>query len=68
MDPIDGSETLSGLTVPKDVIIESVAERILLQENPVAVLDNNKNVVGSVRPSKLINVLFSNNSKILVES
>ena len=63
MDPIDGSYNLGELTVSKDAIIESVAEKILIQNDPVAVLDNNNNVIGIVRPSKLINVLFRNNSR-----
>jgi glycine betaine/proline transport system ATP-binding protein len=63
MDPVDGSDNLGDVTVHKDAIIESVAEMILLQENPVAVWNDENNVVGTVHPSKLINVLFSKNSR-----
>jgi len=63
MDPIDGSANLGDVIVHKDAIIESVAEMILLQENPVAVWNDENNVVGTVHPSKLINVLFSKNSR-----
>jgi glycine betaine/proline transport system ATP-binding protein len=62
MDPIDGSANLGDVIVHKDAIIESVAEMILLQENPVAVWNDENNVVGTVHPSKLINVLFSKKS------
>jgi glycine betaine/proline transport system ATP-binding protein len=63
MDPIDGSANLGDIMVHKDSVIESVAEMILLQENPVAVWNDENNVVGTVHPSKLINVLFSKNSR-----
>jgi len=35
-----------------------VAEKILSQENSVNVLDSNNNVVGSVKPSKIIQTVF----------
>jgi len=58
MDPVNKSETLSDLKISKDAIIETVAEKILSQEKPVAVIDSNNKVVGTLYPSKVIHVLF----------
>ena len=57
-NPVNKSETLSDLKIYKDVIIETVAEKILSQEKPVAVIDSNNKVVGTLYPSKVIHVLF----------
>ena len=58
MDPIDPSEQLSDLSVSKDAMIETVAEKVLIQEKPVAVIDANNKIVGAVHASKVIHVLF----------
>ena len=58
MDSLDNSEKLSDTKVSKDAIIETVAEKILNQDKPVAVIDSKNNVVGVVRPSKVINIVF----------
>ena len=58
MEPVSDSKNLSDLKVSKDVIIETVAEKILSQEKPVAVIDSNKKVVGIVKPSKVIHTVF----------
>jgi glycine betaine/proline transport system ATP-binding protein len=58
MDPVNKSEQLSDLKISKDVLIETVAEKILVQEKPVAVIDSNNKVVGVVHSSKVIHVLF----------
>ena len=63
MDPVDTSEVLSDLKVSKDAIIETVAEAVLGQEKPVAVIDADNNVVGSVRASKVIHVLFGSRAE-----
>ena len=63
MDPVDNSEKLSNIKVFKDVIIETVAEKILNQDKPVAVIDNNNVVIGVVRPSKIINIVFGGKSE-----
>ena len=46
------------ISVSKDAIIETVAEKILSQENSVNVLDGNNNIVGSVNPLKIIQTVF----------
>ena len=63
MDPIDPSERLSDLKVSKDAIIETVAEAVLGQEKPVAVIDADNKVVGAVHSSKVIHVLFGSRAE-----
>ena len=65
MDPVDTQEVLSDLKVSKDAIIETVAEAVLGQEKPVAVIDadNNNKVVGAVHASKVIHVLFGSRAE-----
>ncbi len=63
MDPIDRSEELSDLRVSKDTIIEFVAEAILSQDKPVAVVDADNTVVGVVHASHVISVLFGGKSQ-----
>jgi len=58
MEPMSDSKNLSDLKVSKDAIIETVAEKILSQEKPVAVIDANKKVIGIVKPSKVIHTVF----------
>ena len=58
MDPVDASEEVSDFKVHKDAIIETVAEAVLTERKPVAVLDENDNVVGTLHSSHVINVLF----------
>ena len=60
MDPISGEENLSEFKVSKDAIIETVAEKILNQENPMPVINSNEEVVGIVKRSKVIQVVFGN--------
>ena len=64
MDPIvDSSEELSDLTVSKDAMIETVAEVVLSEQKPVAVVDANNEVVGTVHSSKVIHVLFGSRAE-----
>ena len=58
MEPMSDSKNLSDLQVSKDAIIETVAEKILAQEKPVAVIDSDNKVVGVVKPSKVIHTVF----------
>jgi glycine betaine/proline transport system ATP-binding protein len=60
MDPISGEINLSEFKVSKDAIIETVAEKILNQENPMPVINSNEEVVGIVKRSKVIQVVFGN--------
>jgi len=58
MEPMSDNKNLSDLKVSKDAIIETVAEKILSQEKPVAVIDANKKVIGIAKPSKIIHTVF----------
>ena len=58
MEHMDDNQNLSDLKVSKDAIIETVAEKILSQDKPVAVIDNNNKIVGTVKPSKIIHTVF----------
>ena len=58
MDPSSKGEKTNAISVSKDAIIETVAEKILSQEKPVNVLDSKDNIVGSVKPSKIIQTVF----------
>ena len=58
MEPMSDNKNLSDLKVSKDAIIETVAEKILSQEKPVAVIDSNKKIIGIVEPSKIIHTVF----------
>ena len=58
MDPITDEQNLSDFKVSKDAIIETVAEKILSQEKPIAVTDSNQQIVGIVKPAKVIHVVF----------
>ena len=64
MDPIDSSEELSDLQVSKDAIIETVAEEVLSQQQPVAVTYVDNNVVGAVHSFKVIHVLFGSRAEL----
>ena len=58
MDKSINEKDKNMISVSKDAIIETVAEKILSQENSVNVLDANNNIVGSVKPSKIIQTVF----------
>jgi glycine betaine/proline transport system ATP-binding protein len=58
MDPFNKSEPLSDLKISKDAIIETVAEKILNQEKPIAVIDSDNKVVGVLHATKVIHTLF----------
>ena len=58
MDTTIKEKNTNNITVSKDAIIETVAEKILSQEKPANVLDSNNNIIGSVKPSKIIQTVF----------
>ena len=51
-------DNLGDIKVSKDDIIENVAEKILTQEKPVAVVNENNEIIGSINPAKIINTVF----------
>ena len=58
MEKVPEGQSGSGITVSKDAIIETVAEKILSQDKPVNVIDKDNKVIGSVKPSKIIQTVF----------
>ena len=58
MDTSLKGQEKSNISVSKDAIIETVAEKILNQDKPVNVLDADNKIVGSVKPSKIIQTVF----------
>jgi len=62
MDPVDDNSDLSDLQVSKDAIIETVAEDVLSQQKPVAVLDDKGNTVGLLNCSTILHILFGDRS------
>ena len=54
MDPVDEKAELSDLQVSKDAIIETVAEEVLSQQKPVAVLDDDGKTVGLLNCSTTV--------------
>ena len=62
MDPIDENAELSDLQVSKDAIIETVAEEVLSQQKPVAVLDDDGKTVGLLNCSTILHILFGDRS------
>ena len=63
MEPINSSEHIGDLRVSKDAIIETVAEAVLNESKAVSVVDADDRVVGILRPSKVISVLFGGQSQ-----
>ena len=62
MDSFGGNEELSDLQVSKDAIIETVAEEVLSQQKPVAVLNKDGKIVGVLNCSTILHVLFGDRS------
>ena len=58
MDPFEDDQDLSDLQVSKDAIIETVAEEVLSQQKPVAVLDKEGKIVGVLNCSTILHILF----------
>ena len=58
MDPPNSSEELSDLRVSQDALVDSVAENILGEEKPVAVVDADNQIVGILHSSHVVKVLF----------
>ena len=63
MDTISDKENPSNISVSKDAIIETVAERILNQDKLVNVINKDNKIVGSVKPSKIIETVFGKGKK-----
>ncbi|MCP4469991.1 MAG: betaine/proline/choline family ABC transporter ATP-binding protein [Gammaproteobacteria bacterium] len=62
MEPVSDSEQFGDLKVSKDAIVETVAEAILSQDKPVAVIGDNNETVGTLHASHVLNMLFGGKS------
>ena len=60
MEAIDTvpADAFGTIKVEKEAIIESVAEEVLNEEKPVAVVDKNRRTVGVLRSKTIIHILF----------
>ena len=58
MEKSSAEQSASNISVSKDAIIETVAEKILSQDKIVNVVDKNNKSVGIVKPSKIIQTVF----------
>ena len=60
MEAIDTvpADAFGTIKVEKEAIIESVAEEVLNEEKPVAVVDKNRRIVGVLRSKTIIHILF----------
>jgi glycine betaine/proline transport system ATP-binding protein len=58
MDPLEPGQDFSDIHVPKDAVIETVAQSVLTAAKPVAVVDEAGAIVGVIHASKVISILF----------
>ncbi len=58
MDEIGTESDFSEVRVPKDAVIETVAEAVLNEPKAVAVIDDNDNMVGVLHRKSIIHILF----------
>lgn len=66
MDTYQPGGAVSDVKVPKDAIIEKVAEAVLNAAEPLSVVDDAGEIVGTVHASKVVNVLFGKRSESTV--
>ncbi len=62
MDAYSPTDIVSDIKVPRDALIESVAESVLNANTPVSVIDEAGEVVGTVHQSKVVKLLFGSKS------
>ena len=58
MDEIGGESEMSDLKVPHNAVIETVAEAVLNDPKPVAVIDDNNETIGVLHRKSIIHILF----------
>ena len=64
MEPVNPADTFDDISVSKDAVIETVAEVVLNSSKPVSVVNSAGEVVGAVRASKLVSLLFGGHSQV----
>ncbi len=62
MNAYDPAEDIADLKISKDAIIETVAEVVLNSDKPVSIVDSTGQIVGMVRSSDVVNLLFGGRS------
>jgi glycine betaine/proline transport system ATP-binding protein len=68
MDEVGNDSNLSDLKVPHNAIIETVAESVLNDPHPVAVIDDNNQTIGVLHRKSIIHILFGKKEKTLSTS
>ena len=58
MDEVGSDTDLSDLKVPHDAVIETVAEAVLNDPKPVAVIDDKNHTIGVLHRKSIIHILF----------
>ena len=64
MEPYVAGKELSDLEVSGEDIIATVAEEVLNDERPVAVVDENDKVIGILHRAKVVSTLFGDNASV----
>ena len=68
MEKYDINTDLSDITVSKNAIIDTVAERVLSEQKPVAVLNEQGDIVGIVNSKMIIQIMFGETSNLPVNN
>lgn len=68
MGKYDACAEMSDITVSEDAIIETVAEPVLTEHNPVAVTDAEGRIVGVLNSNIMIDVLFGDTHSVPVNN
>jgi glycine betaine/proline transport system ATP-binding protein len=68
MEEYDATATMSDVTVSANAIIETVAGSVLTEQNPVAVIDAEGNIVGALNRNIMIDVLFGETNSMPVNN
>ena len=68
MEDIDDASDLSDLRVPKNAIIETVAEAVLNEKKPTAVVNENNEVIGVLRRRTILHILFGDSADSIISN
>jgi len=68
MEEYDATAKMSDVTVAANAIIETVAGSVLTEQNPVAVIDVQGNIVGALNRNIMIDVLFGETNSMPVNN
>ncbi|ETX12324.1 ABC transporter ATP-binding protein [Marinomonas ushuaiensis DSM 15871] len=68
MEEYDVNTDLSDITVSKNAIIDTVAERVLSEQKPVAVLNEQDEIVGTLNSKIIIQVMFGETNNLPINN